>query len=181
MTLLALTLAQPWPWAVLELGKRLENRTWSDRTAKQVCETGQWLAIHGGKVPPKGKNKKYLEFDQALRWLVLDSPGRDLTPDCIDDWTFRDFTAEEGIVAVCQIETIYKPFEGLAPRHCAQDGWRARGWEDLHDQYAWIFHNLIILENPVKVPGAQGLWAVTGDVLEQVRIEARRARELVSR
>jgi hypothetical protein len=176
VTLLALTLAQPWPWAVLELGKRLENRTWAD----PYLVPGKWFAIHGGKVPPKGKNKKYLEFDEALRWLVVESPGRDLTPDSINDWTFRDFTAEEGIVAVCMLQTVYKPFHRVHPRY-NQNGWRAQNAEGLHDQYAWIFSNLTILENPVKVLGAQGLWAVTGAVLEQVRVEARRARELVSR
>jgi hypothetical protein len=179
MTLLALTLAQPWPWAVLELGKRLENRTWADDTVKRMCNNKSWFAIHGGKVPKAGKNAKKRNLDDDVFWIQNHSPAAYQRGflDTFSDKMGFDF---EGIVAVCQIETIYDPGQQLAPRHKAQEGWRARDPDGYHGQYAWMLENLIILENPVKVPGAQGLWAVTGDVLEQVRVEARRARELVS-
>lgn len=52
----ALTLIQPWAWAIEHLGKRVENRTW----APPPRLVGQRIAIHAGK--------KYDEED--ARWLA---------------------------------------------------------------------------------------------------------------
>ena len=41
----AITLLQPWAWAIAHAGKRIENRTWKP-PAKLV---GQRIAIHAGK------------------------------------------------------------------------------------------------------------------------------------
>ena len=167
--LLALTLAQPWPWAVCELGKLLENRSWTDPR----LVPGAWLAIHGGKVPPEGENRRFLEMTADVRWLVRNSPGRHLTPETIDDFDFRDWSRDEGIVAVCQVGRIYKPFEELEFPDSFASGWRARNESGQDAQFAWMLENLSVLKNPVKVPGKQGLWPVTGETLEQVRAEAR--------
>jgi hypothetical protein len=167
MNLFAITLAQPWPWAVCGLGKRLENRSWTD--PRLVRE--QWLAIHGGKMPPVGKNRRFLEFQDSLDWIETSAPsiargyGYNTSP--------INFLEIEGIFAVCQIETIYAPFEGLAPRHAGQKDWRARNQAGEFDQFAWMLENLSVLKTPVKVPGKQGLWPVTGETLEQVRAEVR--------
>lgn len=169
MTLLAITLAQPWPWAVAELLKRLENRSWTDPRLVR----GMWLALHGGKTPPEGKNRRFLEMTADVRYLIRHSPGRELTPETIDDFDFRDWTQEEGIFAVCQIGRIYEPFEELEFPDALQSDWRAQNSDGLNDQFAWMLENLSVLKTPVKVPGKQGLWPVTGDVLEQVRAEVR--------
>lgn len=42
----ALTLRQPWAWAVMHGGKDVENRAWPNRPALEIGET---LAIHAGK------------------------------------------------------------------------------------------------------------------------------------
>jgi hypothetical protein len=169
MTLLAITLAQPWPWAVAQLGKRLENRSWTDPR----LTPGAWLALHGGKTPKQGKNQRFLEMTDAVRWIIGESPGLELAPETIDDFDFRDWTAEEGIFAVCQIGRIYEPFQKLELRYALQIGWRARNAQGEEDQYAWMLENVHVLKSAVKVPGKQGLWPVTGDVLEQVRAEVR--------
>lgn len=43
--LYAVTLRQPWAWAIAHCGKRIENRTWSPRHSL----IGQRIAIHAGK------------------------------------------------------------------------------------------------------------------------------------
>jgi len=43
----AITIQQPWLWAILELGKRLENRTWKPSAA--ALAPGEWLALHASK------------------------------------------------------------------------------------------------------------------------------------
>jgi hypothetical protein len=168
-TLFAITLAQPWPWAVAQLGKRLENRSWTDPR----LTPGAWLALHGGKTPKESKNKRFLEMTADVRWLIRNSPGREFTPETIDDFDFRDWTAEEGIFAVCQIEQIYKPFQELEFPDSLASGWRARNQQGEEDQFAWMLENVNVFKSAVKVPGKQGLWPVTGDVLEQVRVEVR--------
>lgn len=44
MPLKAITLHRPWPYAILRLGKRIENRGW-----ECPLPHGAWLAIHAGK------------------------------------------------------------------------------------------------------------------------------------
>ena len=58
----ALTLHQPWAWAICHAGKRIENRTW--RPPKNMI--GKRIAIHAGKTLDKLVLK-------ALRW-ILDRP-----------------------------------------------------------------------------------------------------------
>lgn len=43
----ALTIIQPWAWAVAHAGKDVENRTW----APPAALIGQDIAIHAGKAP----------------------------------------------------------------------------------------------------------------------------------
>lgn len=42
-----ISIQQPWVWAILKLGKRLENRTWQPSHAELA--PGEWLALHASK------------------------------------------------------------------------------------------------------------------------------------
>lgn len=42
----ALTLKQPWAWAMKHQGKRIENRTW---LPPHAIRGGEWFALHAGK------------------------------------------------------------------------------------------------------------------------------------
>ncbi len=50
----ALSLRQPWAWAIARAGKRLENRTWVSLRGgiKSVPVAGQHIAIHASKTQP---------------------------------------------------------------------------------------------------------------------------------
>lgn len=43
MVIKGLTLIRPWPWAILNAGKRIENRSW-----RPNLNIGDWIAIHAG-------------------------------------------------------------------------------------------------------------------------------------
>lgn len=58
----ALTLWQPWSWAVAYAGKRIENRDW--RPPADII--GQRIAIHAGKTLDQGALGK-------LRWALRES------------------------------------------------------------------------------------------------------------
>ena len=46
MKIKGLTLIRPWGYAVIQLGKDIENRSWYPST--KTLEPGDWIAIHNG-------------------------------------------------------------------------------------------------------------------------------------
>lgn len=60
----ALTLRHPWPWAIRELGKDVENRTWAPK-----LELGERFAIHAGRAPSTGDSTYQRELIEALKWM----------------------------------------------------------------------------------------------------------------
>lgn len=62
----ALTLRHPWPWAVRELGKDVENRSWAPK-----MEVGTRFAIHAGRSPELGNSKYQEEIRHALSWMRM--------------------------------------------------------------------------------------------------------------
>ena len=83
----ALTLIQPWAWAIVHLGKRVENRSWSPPRSL----IGQRIALHAGK--------KYDAED--ARWLAA-------------NFEFEEIDCEHGvIVATARIERVVTTPEQL--------------------------------------------------------------------
>lgn len=54
----ALTLKQPWLYAIEHLGKRVENRSW----AIPFNLRGQWIALHAGKANQRAEWVKVFEI-----------------------------------------------------------------------------------------------------------------------
>lgn len=164
----ALTLRHPWAFAVAHFGKDVENREWDPRTAELMGLPqliGQEIAIHGGALPKRGKNKGWLEFTDALGYIhqLIDGelpdgaarflarrmqPGAPLRPE--------DFLVS-GVVAVATI--------ARATRNNPSN-WAASG--QLHLELS----DVIALPDPVACPGAQGFWGlpevIEKEVLRQV-------------
>lgn len=65
----ALTLLHPWPWAILRLGKRIENRGWYPQHM-----VGKRIAIHGAKRPAGlgMKNAKAMAQELAEKFNARD-------------------------------------------------------------------------------------------------------------
>ena len=63
MTALALSIRQPWSWAILVAGKRCENRTWN-------CKYRGPIYIHAAK------GMKREEYESFAYWWQHQFPGR---------------------------------------------------------------------------------------------------------
>lgn len=168
----ALTLRHPWIWAVVHLGKRIENRTWEPPEHL----IGQYIAIHGA-VPPKGKSEQIalseditaiyqgilrklpqgeqLELAQYFKHRFPHPYSSDRTLIEVEN------TVMPGIVAVARLERVIT--ESDSP------------W--FFGPYGFVLADVTVLPEPVACKGAQKFWKLPTDVLAQVRNGYRAGRE----
>ena len=155
----ALTIQNPWAWAVLYAGKIIENRTW--RPPEDLL--GERLAIHAGKIFAHEAlqflwDKFAVEVPSELPAGVIIGTVR--VVGILEQRQRNDFS-------VLSIRD-YRP--AFALDH------RALGW--LVDPppgkrgYGWVFSDPIALAKPVPCRGAQGVWDVPEDVLSAMGLEA---------
>lgn len=147
----ALTIRHPYPWCICYLAKPLENRGWVPSAGQ--LRPGQNFAIHAGRMVPA------MELQNAFASLF--------EMGCIDQDTKLPTLAdlrkqESAIVAVVT-------YGGAVTSHASKWFVGRYGW-------TWQEDTLIVLPKPVPCRGAQGLWEVPADVLEQMR-EQFRSRE----
>jgi len=124
-----LTLKHPWPWAILVMGKRIENRCWSPS-----MRPGERFAVHGGKVPTGDD----LMYTAAVATDILARFG---LPGGILDVTLAD-VIRPGIVAVVT-------FRGVVYR--SDDPW-------FEGPRGWLFDDVTPVEPAFQCRGSQGLW-----------------------
>lgn len=140
----ALTLHHPWPWAVCYFGKDLENRVW--RPSPTQLRLGDQLAIHAGKMPSVTEIREAFAGMDAMGAIahVRDIP------------TLNQLRRQESaIVAVVKFGGATTV--DASPWFCGPYGWR--------------LYDLLVLPEPVKRRGAQGLWNVPTDVLAHVHAQ----------
>lgn len=142
----ALTLKHPWPWAIVCLGKRVENRRWTP--ARSQLREGDWFAIHGGKIP---EGRAVDEFLEDVDWIL----ARFDIPLPSARWKFRP-----GITALAR-------YGGFVT--ASDDPWFC-------GPYGWLLSDVLILPSAFQCRGAQGLWDVPGDVARTIEAEAQRQR-----
>lgn len=147
MSLDAITLAQPWPRMMLlpEAPKRIENRSW----APPRRLIGKHIALHGGR-GPKGKADQARLRDE-LDEINLQIWGEDADPEEWEDERVLDWCVS-GIYAVARLTDVVQR---------SDDPW-------FFGPYGWVLGDFVAIE-PVPCKGKQGLWAVEGEVLDQVR------------
>lgn len=138
-TIKALTVKQPWAWAIAHHEKRVENRTWKPK------DPPDFLAIHAGK-----KDRDYVR--SALNHLE----GQKGIP--IKDLPHPDLIPYGAVVAVSKIARIV---EDRAELPAGQDRW----WDG---PVGWVLEDVTPID-PVECRGALGLWDLPPDVLAQVR------------
>jgi hypothetical protein len=155
----AITLRHPWPFAIINLGKRIENRTWAPS-----LRIGEKFAIHGGKFPvqPDGickgaANQEYWDdIHETLRSLAQGG-----LIDGAMKVTIRMLQETVGICAVATYGGTVR--ESDSPWFCGPVG--------------WVITDVLALPAAVPCRGAQGLWDVPADALEKMRAQfARPAR-----
>lgn len=152
--MLALTLRHPWPFAILRLGKDVENRFWQP-TPTQL-PVGDWFAIHGG-VKPASDAKLRATVGQAHALIQRFQPELDRK---ILSWNEVILT---GLVAIAR-------FDGSVADHPSP--W----FERIDGNFAWTWSELFVLPEPIPCPGAQGLWKVPEEHVAAIRGQWRATR-----
>jgi hypothetical protein len=144
----ALTLIQPWAWAITHAGKRIENRSW--RPPRSLW--GQRLAIHAGKsLDEEACIALYAEgysMPAAVHHGAIVATARVLG--------VVTETLKSGLVVESVLEE--PPAWVLSPKN--------RVW--FCGPVGWILDEVAVLREPVTVRGAQGLWNVPPEVERQV-------------
>ena len=150
--MLAITVQQPWAWAIMHGGKNVENRTglamwkraagqriaihagkrWSDRGARSGL-VWQALETYGWPVGPDAANRRGLFHSGAIigTVLVFDVHEADPDPTCCDPWGEANYVEHSG-----QSRDAIVHLELAAPRAC----------------------------EPIPARGALGLWRVPDEV-----------------
>lgn len=127
----ALTIWQPWAWAIARAGKDVENRTWHPPRSA----IGRPLAIHAGK--------RFDDDAVESLWLTVADELQDDVPECAEACT------RGAIIAVATLAEVKALGEGTA---------RFSPWYG--GPVGWVLEDVIELAMPVPCRGAQGLWTV---------------------
>lgn len=135
---LALSIQQPWAWAIAHGPKRIENRTWTRPYRGPI-------AIHASR--PWDENGEDSPLVRTAWANVTTSPR--LHP---DDRMF----VRGAVIAVADLIRI------CTGDDCECGPWAAR------DQYHWHLTNIVALCRPILARGHLGLWAMPDPVRDAV-------------
>lgn len=175
----AITIWPEWCWAILRLGKNIENRTWKPPRSVAV---GDQIAIHagvafGGAGPFANISRVFDPVAEMARrdgWRLGIEKAKNAvvgfsirTPDTFEapvHWMARG-----AVVAVVRFRGV------LSPVRCTVDHVERYPWW-AEDQYGWLFDDVVALAKPVKCRGRQGLWNLPPCVEESVLMGVEAAR-----
>ena len=154
--MIALTIQQPWAWAIANAGKDIENRTWPP-PRKFI---GSTIAIHAGKTFDRDSANAVRAIREAIlrdsdkysiteRFALIHVAGQ-----------VPDSPSECAMGAIVAIATIV----GVSYR--SSSPWFA-------GPYGWLLDNIKRLDEPVPCRGAHGIWTVPEPVAEQVLEQVR--------
>jgi hypothetical protein len=156
----ALTVQQPWAWAIVQGGKDVENRTqaWGYRGP---------LAIHAGnRISERGMTA--VPSIMAAERLVADE-------DEIRKRMLSDVVHGSIIGMVDLVDVHVQAGNSTAPYCCeswwAEDSYAEHGGRTRRDIVHLVLANPQPLEVPVPCRGALGLWTVPAGVDDQVQAE----------
>ena len=149
MTLRALTLWQPWAYAVAHLGKNIENRGWKPPD----WIVGKTLAIHAGATVERGAAEQIgaafgVEIPKTLPRGAIVATAR------VVGYMFELSTGETLL--------------GTRERVNVDPRWYS-------GPYGWLLADVVPIR-PVACKGRQGLWTVPVPVSVEVRNAVARAR-----
>lgn len=137
----ALTIWQPWAWAIAARLKPVENRTW----APPSWMIGKYIAIHAGKKVERDRDA----IDVWKLMLERTAPERKRG---IPTKLVLGELPTSAIVAVARLVRVVE---------VSDDPWFV-------GPYGWWLEEVVQIE-PIACSGAQGLWDVPIEVLRDVR------------
>lgn len=142
MRMRILSLSRPWPWAIFEAGKSIENRSW----APPIDAIGQRLALQAAKSWDDSAFPFLLKFGLA-------PPARfDLHPHSM-------------IIGVATIDRVVTEARTLTSD---QRKWFFEVRADGKQNYGWLLTDIRKLHTPMPYPGAQGLRYLPADVTRTI-------------
>lgn len=141
----ALTVQQPWAWAIIRGGKDVENRTtlWRHRGP---------LAIHAGKRLSERGVTSPLIVD-AWERRALQAPER----------LFTDLTMG-AIIGIVNVVDIHLEFGGCCESEWAETSYVQHDGSVRREIAHLVLDMPIEFEHPIPCKGALGLWTVPADV-----------------
>jgi lambda repressor-like predicted transcriptional regulator len=141
----AISIRQPWAYAILNLGKNVENRTWLP--PQRVI--GKRIAIHVSKTLPK----RYL--DESLKELTQDERQEKKILDAISDTLGK-------IVAVATLSGAFiVQADGTIPTSRGIVSLNHTGSRYASGPACWCLDNVVALKTPIKAVGHLGLFTLT--------------------
>jgi len=144
----ALTLIQPWAWAIAHAGKRVENREWQPPDSL----FGQRVAIHAGK-----------KFDdRALVWIREETSAQVPTKEEFVHGAIECVATLRGCIA---LKNFCGRGNGLLTQ---QEICEAIDSPWFGGPVGWVLADVVALSCPVPCRGAQGLWTLPDDVETEV-------------
>lgn len=135
-----LSIRQPWVWAILHAGKRIENRSWSTNYRGPI-------AIHAAKGMTKA------EYDEFEYWWAIEFPRRPLQ-------TFPTVPAIVRLPRGAIVGTAI--LDGVVTRQTCpltQEPW-------FQGPYGFVLREVWRLPEPIPYKGALGLFDVPDDLLK---------------
>ena len=135
----ALSLSQPWCWAILYAGKHVENRSWQP----PIEMIDQQIALHAAK-----------SFDDKRGYHGMTPTGFLLSHGFINMPQRKRSFQNSAIVGVATIDRIVTKPDSLPDN---QKRW-------FFGEYGWVLTNVICLPDPIPCRGFQGLWGLPADV-----------------
>ncbi|NUR59423.1 MAG: ASCH domain-containing protein [Catenulispora sp.] len=146
----ALTVRQPYAWAIAHAGKTIENRSWS--TSYRGL-----LAIHAALTFDQvGARSQQMLRAWGTWWLDRPRKGTQLpklTPDA-------QYIERGAFVAVAQLIEVH-----LAADNCCW-GWGEHPAVGDRELFHWQLTGIVPLSTPVLATGRQGLWTPTDQQLK---------------
>ena len=168
----AISLTRPWPWCILYLGKRIENRHRSDGVMPSICRYRGEVLLHAAK-----------SWDDSVWRTVRD---HHLAPSPNEVWLRDERLHPPGAIvgrarAVGHIEPMHPPqrLKTHPPKIIRLDGLDTIAEQEAYERaldLRWWQHTYALLLTdvepalaPVPCKGALGCWKVPPSVEEQLR------------
>ena len=147
----AITIWQPWAWAIAEGYKPVENRTW-----RPPFQQGEYVAIHAGKHKPHEDDIAFVENVVGERLNRLDMVFGAIVAVAV----YRGYIGVGGEHGWTW--NVDEHFESRSVRF-RQDGQHQPMSAAMHDWFGgpvgWCFSDIIKLD-PIPCRGSQGPWSV---------------------
>ena len=140
----ALTIQQPWAWAVAAGYKRIENRTWSP--VPGAFRLGERIAIHAGKT-----------LDQSFPWRDLEHAHKGPLPAGVTVPGTGELVFG-AIIATAKVTRFVAVPDKLSPTD--------RAW--FQGPWGWMLEDVRRVAPPVEVRGALSLWYLGANATELV-------------